>query len=61
MPLLKSKTEKARKKNFLELTTGVVGSARKKAITTLMKRKGWSFERARNYQAGIIASRIKGK
>lgn len=55
MPLIKSKSKSARRKNFLELTIGSVGSARHKALRTIMRKRGWSYERARAWQAGIIA------
>jgi len=60
MPLIKSKSKKARRKNYLELVSGPVGSARQKAIRTIMRKRGWSFERTKAWQAGIIAARIQG-
>lgn len=50
------------KPNIHELTTGKVGSARKKAIKNLAKKWGVSEKEARAKQAWIIAkSKLKNK
>jgi len=56
MPLTKSDSKEAQKKNMTELLVGVISEPRKKAIRTLAKRKGISFEKAREHQAKIIIS-----
>jgi len=58
MPLLKGK--KNERKNVVELSVGGVGPARHKAIGTIMKRKSMSYEKARQYQAKIIAQTLNG-
>ncbi len=54
MPLLNSKSKGAKRKNYLELMTGEVSSTRKKAITTIMKRRKIGYEQARAIQAKAI-------
>lgn len=66
MPLKSGHSNAIIKANFNELNVGgQIGSARMKAIRTLMRRKNMSFEAARAYQAGIIsrvkAGRYKGR
>jgi hypothetical protein len=53
MPLLKGSQNI--RKNIKELTTGPVGSARRKAINTLAKKWGISKKEAKFRQALIIA------
>jgi len=60
MPLIKSNSSQARRKNYLELSLGQMGEARRKAIKTIMRRKKMSFEEARRYQAAIIVKNIHG-
>ena len=57
MPLFKGRSKAVKHKNFLELTTGAVGSTRRKAIRTLMRRRGVSYEKARALQAKAIISK----
>jgi len=61
MPLKPATSKKNRKENYLELISGRVGSARQKAIRTLMKRRKISYEKAKEYQAKVIAFGKKKK
>lgn len=56
MPLIKGQHNI--KRNVTELLTGDIGVARRKAISTLAKKHGISFEEARRKQALIIAKSL---
>ena len=58
MPLIKSKSKEAQRKNYLELALGEVGEVRRKAIKTIMRKRGISFEAARRLQAVAIAKNV---
>ena len=60
MPLIKSNSKKAKKQNFLELVTGVVGGVRHKAIKKIMRRRKISYEKARQIQAAAITKYGRG-
>jgi len=55
MPLYKGVSKKIISKNISELTTSKPGAAREKAIHTMMKKRGISYETAKNRQAIAIA------
>ena len=58
MPLLKSRTKEAKRRNYLELTMGEMSDTRRKAIKTIMKRRRVSFEEARRVQAAAIVRNV---
>ncbi len=59
MPLQKGKKNIGT--NIKELEQGPISPAREKAIYTLAKKKGITFEAARAIQAQAIALRLAGK
>jgi hypothetical protein len=61
MPLKIGSSKKTFASNMSELMKGKVGSARKKAIKTLAKKKGISPKKARQKQAIAIAFAQKRK
>jgi hypothetical protein len=60
MPLYSGVSKKIISKNISELTSGPAGTARSKAIHTMMK-KGMSYDQAKNRQAVAIAMSKAGK
>lgn len=61
MPLVKGASKQAKRKNYLELTLGEIGATRRKAIKTIMRKRGVSFDKARRIQAGAIIQNAKKK
>lgn len=59
MPLIKSKSKKAKKKNFKKLMDEKPGKSRAKAIRTIAKRRGVSLKKAQQIQAGAIVNNMR--
>ena len=59
MPLSKSRSLGAFKKNIGELVKSKAGATRQKGINTLARKQGISTESAKKKQAAVIAFNIK--
>lgn len=61
MPLQKGTSKKIISKNISELTSSRPGEARQKGIHTMMRKRGMSYEQAKNRMAVAIAMSKAGK
>lgn len=55
--MLKPLTPRNKQANMVELTVGMIGKSRNKAIQTIAKKRGVSYEAARKIQAEAILNK----